>query len=41
MTAGVISTTTFSPGDRITFKVTQIGSTVAGKGVRFMLNCKV
>ena len=41
MTAGVISTTTFSSGDRITFKVTQIGSTIAGKGVRFMLNCKV
>jgi hypothetical protein len=41
MTVGVLSTTTFSPGDRLTFKVTQIGSTVAGKGVRFMLNCKV
>ena len=41
MTAGVLSTTTFASGDRITFKVTQIGSTIAGKGVRFMLNCKV
>ena len=41
ITAGVLSTTTFVAGDRITFKVTQIGSTVVGKGVRFMLKCKV
>ena len=41
ITAGVISTTTFVANDRITFKVTQIGSTIAGKGVRFMLKCKV
>jgi len=41
MTAGVISTTAFASGDRLTFKVTQIGSTVAGEGVRFMLKCKV
>ena len=41
MTAGVISTTAFASGDRVTFKVTQIGSTVAGEGVRFMLKCKV
>ena len=41
MTAGVISTSTFSSGDRITFKVTQIGSSAVGQGVRFMLNCKV
>jgi hypothetical protein len=41
MTVGVISITTFSLGDRITFKVTQIGSSVVGKGVRFMLNCRV
>ena len=40
MTAGVISTTAFASGDRVTFKVTQIGSTVAGEGVRFMLKCK-
>ena len=40
MTAGVISTTAFASGDRITFKVLTIGSTVAGKGVRFMLKCK-
>jgi hypothetical protein len=41
ITAGVLSTTTFVANDRITFKVTQIGSTIAGKGVRFMLKCKV
>ena len=41
MTAGTLSTTTFSSGDRITFKVTQIGSSAVGQGVRFMLNCKV
>ena len=40
ITAGVLSTTTFVANDRITFKVTQIGSTIAGKGVRFMLKCK-
>ena len=40
ITAGVITTTTFVAGDRITFKVNSIGSTVAGKGVRFMLKCK-
>ena len=40
-TAGVLSVTTFASGDRVTFKVTQIGSTVAGQGVRFMLKCKV
>ncbi len=40
MTAGVLSTTAFASGDRITFKVTQIGSTDAGEGVRFMLKCK-
>ena len=41
MTAGAFSTTTFASGDRVTFKVTQVGSTVKGKGVRFMLKCKV
>jgi len=40
MTVGVLSTTAFASGDRVTFKVTQIGSTVAGQGVRFMLKCK-
>ena len=41
MTAGVLSTTTFVAGDRITFKVTQVGSTVAGKGLRFNLKSSV
>ena len=41
LTAGVLSTTTFVAGDRISFKVTQIGSTVAGAGVCFTLKCRV
>ena len=40
ITAGVLSTTTFASGDRITFRVTQIGSSTAGAGARFMLKCK-
>ena len=41
LTAGTLSTTTFAVNDRITFKVTQKGSSAAGKGVRFTLKCKV
>ena len=41
ITAGVLSTTTFVAGDRITFRITAVGTTVIGKGVRFMLKCKV
>ena len=41
LNAGSLSTTTFVAGDRISFKVTQIGSTVAGKGVCFTLKCRV
>ena len=41
MTAGVLSTTTFVAGDRITFKVTQVGSAIAGKGLRFNLKSRV
>jgi len=41
MSVGVLSTTTFVSGDRITFKVTQIGSSAPGQGLRFMLKCKV
>lgn len=41
MTTGTLSTTTFASGDRLSFKVTQIGSTIAGQGLRFMLKCKV
>jgi hypothetical protein len=40
MTDGVRSVTTFASGDRVTFKVTQIGSGTVGKGLRFMLKCK-
>ena len=41
LTSGTLSTTTFVSGDRITFKLTQKGSTVAGQGVRFTLKCKL
>ena len=41
VTPGVISVTTFVSGDRITFKVTQIGSSATGQGVRFTLKGKV
>ena len=40
MSVGVLSTTTFVSGDRVTFKITAIGSSTAGQGVRFMLKCK-
>jgi hypothetical protein len=40
MTAGVRITDTFAAYDRITFKVISVGSTSAGKGVRFMLKCR-
>ena len=42
LTAGVLSTTTFAAQDRITFKVTAIGSSSQpGEGVRFTLKCKL
>jgi len=41
LTPGVISVTAFVSGDRITFKVTQIGSSAKGRGVRFNLKGKV
>jgi hypothetical protein len=41
MTAGTLSVTSFAAGDRITFKVTQIGSTATGQGVRFGIKAKV
>ena len=41
LTPGVISVTAFVSGDRITFKVIQVGSSVTGQGVRFTLKCKV
>ena len=39
-TVGVASTTALAAGDRLTFKITQIGSSEAGEGVRFTLKCK-
>ena len=45
LTAGTLLTTTdpkiFDPYDRITFKVTQVGSGTVGKGLRFALKCRV
>jgi len=41
LTPGTISVTAFVSGDRITFKVIQVGSSVTGQGVRFTLKCKV
>jgi len=41
LTAGVLSTTDFVAGDRVTFRVTQVGSGTAGTGLRFMMKCKV
>ena len=41
ITAGVITTTTFVSGDRITFIFTEIGSCNAGQGVRITLKCRV
>ena len=41
ISAGTLSVTSFVAGDRITFKVTQIGSTAAGQGVRFGIKAKV
>ncbi|MCW8915052.1 MAG: hypothetical protein OQK24_04270 [Magnetovibrio sp.] len=40
-TAGVLSETSIAAGDRLTFKCTQVGSTVAGGGVRFTLAGKL
>ena len=41
LTAGVLTVTSFGANDRITFKVTAIGSSTVGKGVRFTLKGKV
>ena len=41
MSSGTMSVTNFSPGDRITLKISQIGSSVVGQGLRFTLNGKV
>jgi hypothetical protein len=37
LTAGTLSSTSLSSGDRLTFGVTQIGSTISGQGIRFTL----
>jgi hypothetical protein len=39
-TVGVATTTALASGDRVTFKITQIGSSEPGEGVRFTLKCK-
>ena len=42
LSGGTLSTTTFNTRDRITFKVTTIGSTAQpGTGMRVILKCKV
>lgn len=41
LTAGTLTTNSFVSGDRITFKVIQIGNTTAGRGLRFMLKTRV
>ena len=38
---GTLSTTSFIAGDKITFRVTMIGSSTTGTGLRFMLKCLV
>lgn len=37
LSAGVLATTSFVTGDRLTFKITQIGTTTSGQGARFTL----
>ena len=42
LSTGVLSTTAFVPGNRITFKVTTIGHVnMPGSGMRVILKCKV
>ena len=42
MTSGsLLADNMFTAGDRITFKVTQIGIGTIGKGLRFTLKCRV
>ncbi len=42
MSSGVLEEdNTFVSGDRLTFRVTQIGSSVFGQGLRFTLKCRV
>ncbi len=39
--SGTITTSGFVTGDKVTFKVTQVGSGTVGQGVRFTLKCRV
>lgn len=41
LTAGVLSTTTASAGDRLTFKVTQVGSSTKGQKLMFTLKMRL
>ncbi len=41
LSAGTLSVTTADAGDRLTFKVTQAGSTVKGQKLRFGLKCRL
>lgn len=41
LSAGTLSTTTLSAGDRLTFSVASIGSTEPGEGLRFTLKCRL
>ena len=41
ITAGTLSTTSVSAGDRLTFRVKQVGSTTAGASLRFTLEGKL
>lgn len=41
LTAGTLSVTTADAGDRLTFKVTQIGSSIKGQKLRFGLKCRL
>ena len=41
LTSGTLTTSSFVSGDRITFRLTQIGSTTVGQGLRFMLKTRV
>lgn len=41
LSAGTLGTTTASAGDRLTFKVTQVGSSTKGQKLRFALKCRL
>jgi len=41
LSAGTLSVTTADAGDRLKFKVTQVGSTIKGQSLRFGLKCRL